>query len=155
MTGRAEFPRGVSLEIAYDSSVNTVEWRRRELSLGWISWVNVALGVWLVVAAFAFSHPAGSGVIEDLIAGLFVALSALWAARAFRPRVSLVASWTVVLSGLWVVAAPFALAYAREAAGVINDVVIGLAIVVLGIVNVSAKNRRLVGGQPFGGRSRK
>ena len=115
---------------------------RRQPAL-WISWTNVALGLWLIVAAFLFRHSSGAGVTENIITGSIVALVALWAARAFRPGVSLVASWTVMLTGVWVVAAPFALGYERESAAVVNDVVVGLAIIVLGVVNVAAKSRRI------------
>ncbi len=111
----------------------------------WISWTNVALGVRLSVAAFVFRHPSGAGVTENVVTGSFVALAALWAARAFRPRVSLVASWTVMLAGLWVVAAPFAVGYERESAAVVNDVACGLAIAALGLANVAAKSRRVAG----------
>lgn len=114
------------------------------------SWINVALGVWLAMAAFVLSHATRTGIIEDLIAGLTVALAALWAARAYKPSVSLVASWTVVLSGLWVVAAPFALGYERNSGAVANDVVVGLAILALGIVNVTTKDRRRLQVRPDG-----
>jgi hypothetical protein len=105
----------------------------------WISWMNVALGLWLAVAAFAFRHSTGTGVTENVVAGLFVALAALWAARAFRPTVSLVASWTVVLAGLWVVAAPFTLGYERWSSSIANDVLVGIAIVGLGVANTMTK----------------
>jgi hypothetical protein len=108
-----------------------------------ISWINVALGLWLAVAAFALAHSSGVGVTEDLISGSVVALSALWAARAYRPRISIVASWTVALVGLWVAAAPFALGYERESASVANEVIVGLAILALGMANLVAKDRRI------------
>jgi hypothetical protein len=107
------------------------------------SWTNVALGVWLVVAAFALPHKSGTGVIEDVVAGSFVALVALWAAEAFKTVVSLVASWVVVLVGLWVLAAPFALGIERLGIEVVNDVVVGLAIVAFGITNALTKARRM------------
>ena len=109
----------------------------------WISWTNVALGLWLVVAAFVFRHPSGAGITQNIVTGLFVSLAALWAARSFRPRVSLVASVTVVLTGLWVLAAPFALAYERESLAVANDVIVGVAIIALGTTSVSAKSKQL------------
>jgi hypothetical protein len=109
----------------------------------WISWTNVALGIWLVVSAFVFRHPTGAGITENIVTGLFVSLAALWAARAFRPRVSLIASWTVALTGLWVLVAPFALGYERESAAVANDVIVGLAVVALGSASILAKAKRL------------
>jgi hypothetical protein len=109
----------------------------------WISWTNVALGIWLIVAAFLFRHASGVGVTENIVTGSFVALTALWAARAFKPRVSLVASWTVALTGLWVLAAPFALGYERGTAAVANDVIVGCVIVALGTASITAKAKRL------------
>src|SRR5512135_1476114 len=109
----------------------------------WISWTNIVLGLWLVSAGLFFTHASGTTVVEDIITGLLVALGALWADRAYRPRVSAAATWTVVLVGLWIVAAPFALGYERESLDVINDLVIGLAILTLGSVNVAVKGRRI------------
>lgn len=109
----------------------------------WISWTNIVLGLWLVSAGLFFTHASGTTVVEDIITGLLVALGALWADRAYRPRVSAAATWTVVLVGLWIVAAPFALGYERESLDVANDLVIGLAVLALGTVNVVVKGRRI------------
>jgi len=95
------------------------------------------------MAAFLFRHQTGAGITQNIVAGLFVALAALWAARAFRPTVSLIASWTVVLTGLWVLVAPFALSYERETAAVVNDVIVGVAIIILGTCSTVIKARRL------------
>jgi SPW repeat-containing protein len=107
------------------------------------SWINVAVGLWLVFAAFALPHSSGTAVTEDVVAGLLVALGALWAAEAFRPRVSLVASWVVVLTGLWAIAAPFVLHYQRSTAAVANDMVAGVIIMALGLINTVDKARRM------------
>lgn len=105
----------------------------------WISWINVALGLWLVSTAFLFQHRTGTGITENIVTGLFVALAALWAARAFRPTVSLIASGTVALTGLWVLAAPFVLGYERESAAVGNDIAVGIVIIALGVTNTMLK----------------
>jgi hypothetical protein len=96
-----------------------------------ISWINLALGLWLVAAGFVLGHATGNAVVEDVITGLLVALAALWAARAYRPYVSRAASSTVALTGAWIVAAPFALGYGRPSISVANDVVVGLVICAL------------------------
>jgi len=111
----------------------------------WISWTNLACGVWLVASAFVLPQASGTGIIEDVVTGSFAAVFALWAARAFRPTMSLVASWTVALTGLWILVAPFALGYERESASVVNDVVVGLAILSLAAVNVYFKSGQLPG----------
>jgi hypothetical protein len=104
-----------------------------------ISWVNVALGLWLVIAGLLLPHVSGASVTEDVIAGSIVALASLWAARAFRPTVSLVASWTVTLTGIWILAAPFVLGYEHARIAVINQVVVGLAVAVLAGTNTRHK----------------
>jgi hypothetical protein len=112
-------------------------------AMAWVSWLNVGLGLWLVVAAFVFPHVSGGAVTENIVAGLFVALASLWAARAYNPLVSLVASWVVVLNGLWVAAAPFTLSYAVRRVSGANDVVVGLAIMALATTNMLAKGHRI------------
>jgi di/tricarboxylate transporter len=107
------------------------------------SWINVGLGVWLAASAFALPHQSGTSVTEDVVTGLLVALAALWAAEAFKAAVSLVASWVVALGGLWIISAPFVLHYARSAAAVTNDVVVGLTITLFGLANTFAKARQL------------
>jgi hypothetical protein len=108
-----------------------------------VSWTNVGLGLWLVVAAFVLPHPSGGGRVEDVVAGLFVALAALWAVRAFRPRISAFASWTVWLIGCWVATAPWVLGYARRSTAVANDVLVGLAVVALAVMNMWTKDREI------------
>jgi hypothetical protein len=104
-----------------------------------ISWINVALGLWLVAAAFVLGHATGNAVVEDVITGLLVALAALWAARAYWPFVSVAASVTVALTGLWIAMAPFTLGYQRPTLSVANDVIVGLVICALAWTNVLAK----------------
>ncbi len=104
-----------------------------------ISWVNVVLGVWLVIAGLILPHASGVAVTEDIMAGSIVALASVWAARAFRPTVSLIASWTVALTGVWVFCAPFVLEYERARPSVINQILVGLAVAVLAGANTRRK----------------
>lgn len=109
----------------------------------WVSWTNVGLGVWLMISAFVFRHPSGAAVTENIVIGALVATSAVWAAWAYKPVMRVIASWTVALGGVWVVAAPFVLGYDVETVALANDVLVGIAIVILGAANVSARSRRL------------
>ena len=104
-----------------------------------ISWVNLVVGVWLVAAGLLLPHRSGAAVTEDIIAGSIVALASLWAARAYRPTVSLIASWTVALAGLWILVAPFVLGYERPRASVANEVVVGLVVLALAAINTRRK----------------
>ena len=105
-----------------------------------ISWLNVALGLWLIVAGLILPHTSGASVTESIVAGSIVALASLWAARAFRPTVSLVASWTVTLTGIWICCAPFVLGYERATLlGVLNQILVGVAIALLAATNMRRK----------------
>jgi hypothetical protein len=109
----------------------------------WIEWTNLGLGLWLAVAGFALPHMRGAARIEDVVAGLFVALAALWAAEAFRPRISAFASWTVALTGAWVTIAPWVLGYSRRAASVENELAVGLLVLALAAIDMWLKDRRI------------
>lgn len=109
------------------------------LAMTRISWVNLGVGIWLVVAGLVLPHASGAAVIEDIIAGSIVALASLWAARAYRPTVSLIASWTVALTSLWILAAPFVLQYDRARASVANEIVVGAVILALAALNSRRK----------------
>jgi len=111
----------------------------------WTSWSNVALGLWLVAAAFALPHASGNGVTEDVIAGLLISMAALWAARAFSARVSAAAHLVVLFLGLWTAAAPVVLSYDRRSPSVINDVVVGLGVMALAGWSVRREARRIFG----------
>lgn len=107
--------------------------------MAWISWLNVGLGIWLVAAGLILPHASGVGVTEDVVAGSFVTLASLWAARAYRPTVSLIASWTVALTGIWIGSAPFVLEYERARGSVINQILVGFAIALLAGTNTYRK----------------
>ena len=57
--------------------------------------------------------------------------------------VSAVASWTVVLAGLWIAAGPFVLGYQRESVSVAHDLIVGILILALGTTNLIAKTRSM------------
>lgn len=109
----------------------------------WIGWTNLGLGIWLIVAGFVLPHRTGTGLVEDVVGGSFVALAALWAAGAFRLRISALASWIVALTGIWVVIAPWVMHYGRRGPSVDNDVIVGAAIVTLAAINMWIKGRRI------------
>jgi hypothetical protein len=107
-----------------------------------LSWINVALGLWLVAIGAGLAHLAGKAVVEDITAGLFISVSALWATYAFDTTISEAASWTVVIAGAWTAIAPFVLGYQAHRLAATNDVLVGVSVFLLGIANVTLKTRR-------------
>lgn len=54
-----------------------------------ISWVNFALGLWLIVAPFVLLYGAGPAIFNDIIVGVITVCLAAWsamAAKAARPK---------------------------------------------------------------------
>jgi len=96
-----------------------------------LSWINFILGLWLIVAGFAISMAVRPVMAEEIILGIIIAcLSAIAAARP-QPAVS----WIVALAGLWTLIAPAVINYAGASASRANDMVVGIIVLILGVIN--------------------
>jgi hypothetical protein len=96
-----------------------------------LSWINFILGLWLIVAGFALSSAAVPVMAEEIVLGIIIACLA--AISATRP--SPVANWLVPLAGLWTLIAPAAINYAGMTVSRVNDSVVGIVVLVLGVAN--------------------
>lgn len=58
----------------------------------WLGWINVVLGLWLIIAPFALGYVNSAPIWNDIILGIIVAVSSLWGIGAIpgapRHRVS-------------------------------------------------------------------
>jgi SPW repeat len=123
----------------------TIE-RTRE-TVQWISGINVVAGLWLIIAPFVLGYDEIRAALwNDVLVGIIVAAFAM--ARVAGPLQHPGLSWINALLGLWLIVAPFLLAYggpleaeapavegaigAAEAA-MWNDIIVGVIILVLGI----------------------
>jgi VIT1/CCC1 family predicted Fe2+/Mn2+ transporter len=95
------------------------------------SGLNVLLGLWLLVAPFLLGYAeVGAAMWNDVIVGgLVLALAGI---RVWKPAQNRWLSWTNLLLGVWLLAAPFILTYSGVAAAMWNDVIVGIGIAVLG-----------------------
>ena len=50
----------------------------------WLSWFNVALGVWLLIAPFILFYASSAAVWNDIIVGIIVICLGVWSAMASR-----------------------------------------------------------------------
>jgi hypothetical protein len=121
----------------------------------WTGWALVALGVWLMGAPFALGYSAiVAAVINDGAFGVLIAGLAAYSMVAPR-RVAEAFTWLATVAGLWVAYAPFLLGYTvwqgadLGASGtpyfadypvpaIINDVVVGCSVVILGLMRAVA-----------------
>ena len=53
----------------------------------WLSWVNVVLGVWLIIAPFVLTY-SGTPMTNDIIVGIIIAVLGTWSALATRGATS-------------------------------------------------------------------
>jgi small-conductance mechanosensitive channel len=135
----------------------------------WSSWINLLLGVWLVIAPFALSYSglerrAGTGWStatsragsnDTLVGGLVIILAAFaivatadrWRGRLGAQRVRRWASWLIVTLGVWEIIAPFALGYSGTTDALANDILVGSGLVVFGLIAALTARAGLVATQ--------
>ncbi len=107
----------------------------------WPRWINVVLGIWLLMAPMALGYADAYAVNNDRLLGILIAASAIVA--LWVPRVRFV---NVVL-GVWLIIAPFVLGYFGGTA-VANDIVVGLAVTVFAFIPSRSISRTTTPGTP-------
>lgn len=93
------------------------------------SWVNVVVGIWLIVAAFALRH-AVSATASDFVIGVLLVAFSSWMLAAARPTQA--AAGLEIVCGVWLLIAPFLLGYTSISGAVWNDVVTGVIAILAG-----------------------
>lgn len=106
-----------------------------------ISWINILLGVWLVVAPFALSTviPNERWTANDVILGVLL-IAASWTIVAMAAPGTGVA-WFEVLCGIWLIVAPFILRYSTAHVKLGNDVISGIIAIVIAAIAMSGMHR--------------
>lgn len=109
----------------------------------WVSWTNVALGLWLIAAPFALGYSGLTrATTEDVVLGIFVATLALWRAVGSETLLMPDVSWLVAVAGAWVAIAPFIVGYQAASAAVGNDVTVGIVVLCLAMWRALAQPQR-------------
>ena len=118
------------------------------LSKRWQDQVILLLGVWLFVSPWVLGYPPDLPIaISAYIAGAVIA--ALAAFDLYKTY-----AWAVVINmlvGLWVLVAPWVPALADRSAMMRNSVIVGIAVVVLGLWELRSDpelHRQLARGAP-------
>lgn len=94
----------------------------------WPRIVNIAFGVWLMIAPWALRYDEPAARSNDIWVGIVVSLAAL-VALAWRP-----ARYANTALGAWLIVSPFALGYAGWGAAAINDVVVGALVLSISLI---------------------
>src|SRR5262249_53220021 len=98
-----------------------------------LSWINLLLGLSLIVEAFTLSSGARPVMAEEIVLGVLIACLA--AVSVVRP--SSAASWLVAMAGLWTLLAPSVIPYDEMTTSRTNDMVVGFVVLILGIAEAA------------------
>ena len=98
-----------------------------------LNWIIVVGGVWEVLAPFILGYSQTKGAMWDaIIIGVVLVILGAWAALANASGTMKTLSWVNAVLGLWLIIAPFILAYSKVAAAMWNDIIVGIIVLVLG-----------------------
>ncbi|HZZ99712.1 MAG TPA: SPW repeat protein [Candidatus Paceibacterota bacterium] len=100
-----------------------------------MSGINVAIGIWLILAPFVLAYAAGLVAIRnDIIVGAIVLVLSLigLAARNIGLR------WVNILLGIWLLFAPFVLGYASYGAAFWNDIIFGVLVIIFSSIGAAS-----------------
>ncbi len=99
-----------------------------------LNWVIAIGGVWEILAPFILSYSAAKTPMWDaIIIGVVLVILGAWAGLANASGTVKALSWVNAVLGLWLIIAPFILAYSSVKAAMWNDIIVGIIIVVLGV----------------------
>jgi SPW repeat len=101
-----------------------------------LTWVEVALGVWLIGSPLALGYAASRPLIvaENLLPGLFLIATSGWmlARNAGRLR----ADWLQELCGLWLIIGSVALLVFELPRAALNVLIVGLLVIAVDLVDM-------------------
>lgn len=97
-----------------------------------LSWIVALFGLWEVIAPFLLGYSAtGAAMWDAIIIGVVLIVLAGWAALVNQEGTIKSLSWINAVLGLWLIIAPFILAYSSVAAAMWNDIIVGVVVAVL------------------------
>ncbi len=97
-----------------------------------LGWALVLAGVWQIAAPFVLAVNAAPWAAHAVLLGVVWAAFGLWIGSSGRGDVVKLLGWLAALLGLWALAAPAVLGYARVFPALLNDVLVGFVVMVLG-----------------------
>lgn len=96
----------------------------------WASFVNLALGAWLVTSPFTFGYRSTAMTWSDVISGSLIVLLSVAAASR---RLNAYARWAVCFVGLWLLFAPLVF-WTPDAAAYMNDTLAGALVIAFAVL---------------------
>jgi hypothetical protein len=123
-----------------ENNNSTVHHAVAESSTG-ISWINILLGIWVIISPFVLGFSLLHAALWNNVAtGGAIAILAL--IRTGVPQQS-GWSWVNAILGIWLIISPFALGFVNGAA-LWNNVILGIIITIVAWGNAAARVRATV-----------
>lgn len=98
---------------------------------GAASWVNILLGIWVIISPFVLSFSQLSTAMWNNVAtGVAVGIIGLIRASAVQPEWS----WANIILGVWLIASPFVLGFFNQVA-LWNNIILGIIIALVAWAN--------------------
>lgn len=89
----------------------------------WPAWLTAIVGAWVLLSPFLLGFSGvTAGLWNNLLAGVLLAVFALWAHFGQRPQVY----WADVVVGIWLVLSPFLLGFSGETTALWNNLITGV-----------------------------
>lgn len=101
----------------------------------WTGPMIAIAGAWLAVAPFALGYRllSSSATVEAVGVGMFILVFATWA--ALKPIARPYAGYVLMVVGGWSIVAPFALGYHAVALARNNDIVVGVIVAIVALLD--------------------
>ncbi len=114
---------------------------RRSLNGSNASWLNILLGIWVIVSPFALAFGLVPRALWNNVAtGAVIVI--LGIIRTSVPQQS-GWSWANAILGIWLIISPFVLAFAMPVA-LWNNVILGILIAIVALANAATARTRAV-----------
>jgi SPW repeat len=97
------------------------------------SWVNILLGIWVIISPFMFGIHAPKGIWNNVITGVVVGVLAIIRLSMHQPGWS----WLNLILGIWLVISPFVLFL--SGAAMWNNVILGILICAFSLTNTYSR----------------
>jgi|SRR6516225_6109093 hypothetical protein len=97
------------------------------------SWVNIVLGIWVIISPFILGVHSPNVVWSNVVAGVLVGILALLRWSMHQPGWS----WLNLILGIWLVISPFVLFL--SGAAMWNNVILGIIVAALALTNTYSK----------------
>jgi hypothetical protein len=105
-----------------------------------VSWINLILGIWLIISPFVFGSMRVT-VANDILLGVLLVATSWWILATLTVA-AVGVTWFQMLCGIWLVIAPFVLSYRAVTHALANDVGVGIIVFIVGLLESQAVEHR-------------